>query len=48
MVELVEAAITIDPVKGGAEKQERGKAEAEPPLAGCVPGKGPVEVGQLF
>jgi hypothetical protein len=49
VVELVELAITVNPIKGNAEDYEpRPEPEVESPLTGCVPGKGTYEVGQLF
>jgi hypothetical protein len=47
VLELVEAAATIDSVTGNAVKQEaRAEPERDSPLTTRVPGKGPHEEGQ--
>src|SRR5438105_9653594 len=49
VVKLAETAITINPIKGDAEKHKaRTDPEVESALTACVPAKGPYEIGQSF
>lgn len=49
VVKLVEAAITIDRVKGNGEKWEpRAEPTAESPLTTWIPSEGPYDFDQLF